>query len=267
MKSTSFNFVYSAFATDVMCSLIANGAKGQTKSELLTTCALPTNQQTRDQAFKQLINKFTVNTPTLKLRQVNRIYPANKFVILPAFRSNALNFYNTEIQSLNYHNTFAADANTNSWVQNCTDNLIKNTVNPAILKPTTEMIIANIIYISGQWANPFPKANTKKSTFHQGGSKTKAIDFMTTITNVKYAENVALKADFLELDLKNSDISVVIILPKNGVDLKEIESNIEKYLGVHDFQTTAVKISLPKFSISSILADPALPKKVKYLFE
>lgn len=255
LQPSQKSFVFSAFSATTMCSLLANGAKGQTKSELLSTCNLPTDQPTRDQAIKQFIDEFTVNTPTLKLYQIHRIYPASNFVISQTFINNARDVYKTKIQGLTYQNVSAAAAKINNWVERRSNDLIKNAVNPTKLKPNTELVVVNILYLSGQWAIPFPKANTKKASFHIEGVGTKIVDTMSTTANVKYVENIALKAKFLQLDLKNSDFSLVIILSNAGEGLKLIQDNIEAYLAVNNFASAAVKISLPKFNVSTLLDD------------
>lgn len=247
IQTESRNVVLSGLSAEIILSLLANGAKGDTQKQLLTVLNLPSSQQARDEAFNQITTTLNINTDELKCLSANKIYPAKKFTISQSFEDLAVNVYKSDVQRLNYNNAQQAADTINSWVEQQTNNKIKNLVDPSQLNSATVLVLVNALYLLAQWKHPFEKHNSMPRLFYTSETASISIDTMYTETFAKYTHCTKLKAKFLELDFKGGDFSMVFVLPDKKNGLSAVERNVDKYMVPMKYQNAYVAITLPKF--------------------
>ncbi len=61
----------------------------------------------------------------------------------------------------------AARAQINTWVAEQTHDRIQNILPPGVITDLTRLVLANAIWFSGAWANPFDSASTQDGPFHR----------------------------------------------------------------------------------------------------
>ena len=142
-----------------------NGAQGETKTEMEKAMKLSglTPEQINN-SHKALVEALQSGDPQVVLEIANAIYYHQKFTVLPDFISVNQNFYNAEVNALNFSNTAEALKTINGWVAQKTHDKI-----PTILDqvdPQTAMILLNAIYFNGIWKSKFNKSGTKNLPFY-----------------------------------------------------------------------------------------------------
>jgi serpin B len=179
-------------------------------------------------------------------------------------------FYGGKVQNMDFINSSESSRKEiNSWVENQTESKIKDLLSKGSVNSMTRLVLTNAIYFKGDWKEAFSEDCTYKDSFFLSNGDRTEVDMMCMGDKNKkfnYFEEDDLQV--IELPYKGEDISMMILLPKQG-NLKELEGNItpeslERYR--NEMQREKVKIFLPSFkletqySMSQDLADMGMPK-------
>ncbi|XP_072379462.1 alaserpin-like isoform X10 [Diabrotica undecimpunctata] len=245
------NIIVSGLSAEIVLSLLANGAKGETQKQLLKGLSLPNNIENVNKAFTEITSRLKVNTPDLKLLSANKIYPAQGFPIEKTFKDIAVNDYSADVQNLDYNKPTEAAGTINGWVEEQTNNKIKNLIDPQMLDASTVLVLVNALYYTGKWDHAFEKYNSADRLFHSSPTESKKIPTMYTEAFAKYAYNPKLKAKFLELGFQGGNVSMTFVLPDEINGLAAAEQNLKEYLAPQQMESARVAITLPKFKIES----------------
>ena len=211
-------------------AIIANGATGKTRQEILT--ALSANSvESLNADFKNFHDSTKTNYTGDRILKESSLLLVNKnFIgngINKNFQSVAKNFYRSEIDAADFENNLDGEKKTISdWVAKSTDNFIANYK----AAPTSETVVdlLNVIYFKGKWQTPFQPDKTREKIFtNADGSKTK-VEMMSETFKEKiiYFEDEKYKA--VELPYKAFEnkkiVSMYLVLPKDKNNLNIAES-------------------------------------------
>ncbi|XP_028143470.1 antichymotrypsin-2-like isoform X1 [Diabrotica virgifera virgifera] len=244
------NIIVSGLSAEIVLSLLANGAKGETQKQLLNGLSLPTNIEDVNKAFAEITSHLNTNTPDLKLLSANKIYPRQDFPVEKSFKDIAVNFYSADVQNLDFNDPDKAARTINSWVEQKTNNKIHNIIDPETLKGSI-LLLVNALYYTGKWDHDFDKFGSADRLFHSSSTESKKIPTMYTESFVKYAYNTKLKAKFLELGFQGGNVSMTFVLPDEINGLAAAEQNLKEYLAPQPMEPELVAITLPKFKIET----------------
>ncbi|XP_028139481.1 alaserpin isoform X8 [Diabrotica virgifera virgifera] len=256
------NIILSGLSAEIVLSLLANGAKGETQKQLLIGLGLPNNITDVNKAFTEITSRLKVNTPDLKLLSANKIYPAKGFPIEKAFQDVAVNDYNSGVQNLDYNKPAEAAGTINGWVEDQTNHKIQNLIDPQMLDASTVLVLVNALYYTGKWDHPFEKYNSADRLFHSSPTESKKIPTMYTEAFAKYAYNDKLKAKFLELGFQGANVTMTFVLPDEINGLAAAEQNLKEYLAPQPLESARVAITLPKFKINTKIDFKPILKKL-----
>uniref|UniRef100_A0A6P7FD95 Uncharacterized protein LOC114329168 n=1 Tax=Diabrotica virgifera virgifera TaxID=50390 RepID=A0A6P7FD95_DIAVI len=245
------NFIVSGLSAEIILSLVANGARGETQTQLLDGLRLPRDIEDINKVYTEITSRLNVDTKEFKLLSANKVYLAKNFAIKKSFNDIAVRDYASEVQNLDFAESEEAANEINGWVEQKTNNKIKNLVDPKDLNAFVRLVLVNALYFSGQWKNTFKKENTADRIFYSSPTESKKIPTMQTLLGAKYYYNDILGAKFLELDFKRSNASMTFVLPDKINGLEAVEHKLEEYLAPQPMEYVDVLISLPKFKIET----------------
>ncbi len=143
----------------------------------------------------------------------------------------------------------------NQWVEEKTNQKIKNLLSDDLKKDETEAVLVNTLYFNGCWDNTFDEYRTRKKDFY-GKNKTTKVDMMQQSEEYySYYEQGSIMG--LELPFYgDSDLVMDVITSKeqnkDGISLYEQMSNIEKnefYQSLGNAKEQLVNLQLPKFKL------------------
>ncbi|XP_070491252.1 antitrypsin-like isoform X4 [Chironomus tepperi] len=223
----------------------------QTRSQMLQGLKYPAQYSTN--AIADSYKAFNDNVEkTNGLKIANKVYVMEKYSVKPSFQEIATKSFKSEAQTLNFGANTQAAATINGWVEDHTNNKIKNLISPDSLSGDTRMVLVNAIYFKGFWQHQFDKQQTFKAPFFLNEVDSVDVDFMKIKKHFNYGVFEELDATALELPYKDSDITMMIILPNKRDGL----ANLEKKLGSVDFgdmsnrmYSQEVNVEIPKFKI------------------
>jgi serpin B len=231
------NLIISPLSIFQALSLAANGAKEQTRSEMLDLLQCYTIDELNKINF-DIISKF---------KEFSTIDIANAvmttFTPLKDFTTIAEK-YSAPIEPL------VSLEQVNNWCRNKTHGKIDKILD--VLDPRTLMVILNAVYFKGEWVTKFHSYQTKKLPFYNLGSEEIKIDTMNRISRYKYYEDKKVQA--IELRFEKDFMSALIILPSEGTDInKYIDtlsiSNDEYNKIIDGLNFVKVNLELPKFEL------------------
>jgi serpin B len=139
-------------------------------------------------------------------------------------------------------------------VRQKTNKKIDNLLPPGDVDGNTRLVLANATYFKGEWAFPFSPKSTKLGDFANPDFPALKIPLMHRTLKVNYFESEEIQlAEFL---YKGDDVSMVVILPKKGQGLDEIEKSLEQKVFANWLSAARpayLEVALPKFTLTQSL--------------
>lgn len=243
------NVLLSPLSLQVALGMLANGANEEAYNEIVTTLSMADYSLAELNGYHQkLITAIAdENDPSVELALDNSMWFKEGFSVKNTFKENMSTYYNAPVNSLDFSNTEKAKAEINGWAKEATQSTIKDLQLP--LDASTTMVLANASYFNGKWDEPFDKKNTKEGIFYGNDGKNYTTQFMNAKRPLAYVGTDSYQKVYLTFG--NSSFYMTITLPKEGVNLRDILSEIERAKG-EQAQIFSVKLSLPKFQINSL---------------
>lgn len=251
------NYMFSPMSVKMALALSANGASGETQTEILNALGI-TNIDEFNAFSKDLIEKYQ-QTEILSLDAANSIWmnedkTSQKFST--EFKEIATKNYNADVETVNNSN---AVAKINSWVSDKTNGKI-----PTIVKDADFWsMLVNAIYFKGAWQDEFYESATAPDVFTNADGAEVTTDFMNKTKWFPYAETKSVQ--ILELPYKNrfdkfdengeyigteqyDDLNVSMYLMLADGDVN-VEQELSAAIADEAFESKYVKLSMPKFKI------------------
>jgi len=140
----------------------------------------------------------------------------------------------------------------NRWVEEKTDDKIKDLMPKGSIDNLTRLVLANAIYFKARWAKTFRENKTTEETFTTAKGEEVETEMMQQTEQFHYMENNCIK--LLELPYEGGETSMLIILPHKKNDLPQTEKAFtEKQLDswMQKLKRHRVSVKLPKFKLKT----------------
>ncbi len=271
-KTNERNLFYSPYSISSALTMTYEGAKGQTADEMQEVLHLPDNKQQIREDYLSFYNEINKADKTYKLSTANALWAQEDYPFEQNYFSTVDQYYNGKVTNLDFKTkTEESRITINDWVENKTNNKIKDLIPSRTLTSTTKLVLTNAIYFKANWTNQFEAEDTIKNyTFNLDTGQTTKVDMMYQKDFFNYGETEDVKV--LEMDYLDNDLSMLVILPKEN-NLQDIEQNInkEKLSGwKQNMELEKTRVYLPKFKfetkyyMAQDLSDMGMPTAFKY---
>lgn len=152
------------------------GANGQTAEEITTGLKFGKAEKPEiAEAFDKLIAPLK-ESPMLKI--ANKVYVKNAYHIKESFKSVATKQFHSESEEIDFEQAASSAHTINQWVEQNTNNLIKDLISQDSLGGDTRLVLVNAIYFKGFWANKFDVQSTFKQPFFNTEEDSVDVDMM-----------------------------------------------------------------------------------------
>jgi serpin B len=248
------NLVCSPFSISTALAMTYAGARGETALQISQTMNFRQNENFHSE-FKQLLNNLKTGAEgKIKLNIANGLWAQKNFKFLDSYFAQVKSNYNPVLKNVDF--TVRAERektrqDINSWVENETNDKIKNLLSKGDLDSLTKLVLVNAIYFYSEWSDPFEKMATSPKDFILTDQSQVNVPFMNRHGLYKYYEDQNIQA--IELPYKGNNASMVIILPIARDGIKAFEKSFDyKYYSdiAASFSVKDVRLSLPKFQAS-----------------
>nr|AAC47336.1 serpin 1 [Manduca sexta] len=247
------NVVLSAFSVLPPLGQLALASVGESHDELLRALALPNDNVTKD-VFADL-NRGVRAVKGVDLKMASKIYVAKGLELNDDFAAVSRDVFGSEVQNVDFVKSVEAAGAINKWVEDQTNNRIKNLVDPDALDETTRSVLVNAIYFKGSWKDKFVKERTMDRDFHVSKDKTIKVPTMIGKKDVRYADVPELDAKMIEMSYEGDQASMIIILPNQVDGITALEQKLKDPKALSRAEerlyNTEVEIYLPKFKIET----------------
>jgi len=253
-KSEKGNIFYSPYSISAALAMAYEGAKGQTANEMKSVFHFP-ESNILGPNFAAIYNNINKDTKDYELKIGNALWVQQDFPLLSDYTSRVEKYYGGKAANLDFVKESEKSRQTiNSFIEEQTNNKIKDLIPSGFLNNMTRLVLTNAIYFKGIWQWEFDTSDTHNENFKITSDNVVKVPMMN-MNPQKASFNYINTGDaqILELPYKGGKISMLVILPTK--DLASIESSLtaeklNKYKSKMK-ETKLDSISLPKFEFDT----------------
>jgi serpin B len=242
------NVFFSPYGIFVAFSMAYEGARGNTAIEMQNVLNILQNDSSTLGSFGRIYNLLNQKQEGYTISTANAFWAHQNYEFLTEYLSLLQNFYMAEANELDFGNNIEAAEIINNWIEDKTNDKIKDMIDASMLSDFTKMVLTNAIYFKGDWANPFDPDNTFETDFTLASDEPVKVDMMEIAdSDFNYTETEDLQ--ILELQYFGNDLSMIIVLPKeNIISIAESKINAENLSAWRDNLIQGdIIVQIPKF--------------------
>ncbi|MEA3344286.1 MAG: serpin family protein [Patescibacteria group bacterium] len=253
-KQQGKNIFYSPYSISAALAMTSEGAKGQTADEMQSVFHFPENNILRPN-FAAIYNKINENNKDYELRTGNALWAQKDYPFLQDYLDRVERYYAGKAANLDFINQTEESRQTiNSFIEEQTNDKIKDLIPKGVLGTLTRLVLTNAIYFKGTWQWEFDKADTQDQDFKITPDNIVKVPMMYMKPNKAEFNYADLeKMQILELPYKGDKISMLILLPKDNLESIENSLTTEKFKEYKN-QLEPIKLDeiyLPKFEFDT----------------
>lgn len=245
------NVFYSPYSISSALSMTYEGAKGKTAEEMRSVLHLPESREQVRTEYKALFEEMNKPGKPYFLKTANALWAQKDYPFLDSYFKNVETYYSGKATNLDFiKDTENSRVTINDWVEEKTNDKIKDLIPKGVLAPETTLVLTNTLYFKGNWSSKFEAENTKEADFTQTNGEKIKVNMMHQTSYYDYIESE--ETQMIELNYLGDDLSMIVILPKEDiVDFEKTltSDKIEKLK--NSSKREKVALSLPKFKFET----------------
>jgi len=270
LASQEGNLLMSPYSVSGALAMTYAGARGETETEMADTLHFTLPQDRLHAAYGSVMKRLNGDDPdrAYSLNVANRLWGQKGYGFMPKFLTVTRENYGAELAQVDYGGAAeAARVEINRWVEEMTQEKIKDLIPSGVLDSLTRLVLTNAIYFKGDWKYQFDKKYTRDLPFTVSASERVDTPMMYQKAKFGYAEFPELQV--LEMPYSGDELSMVVLLPKkvDGLSAIEEELTLEKIQGwTGRLWKRDVRVYLPRFKmtcqfgLNKTLADMGMPQ-------
>jgi serine protease inhibitor len=259
LKDTKGNLFFSPYSISTALAMTYTGADGITADQMQKTLHFPRflyrDSNPFHAGYGRLINQLNQQGQKgdYQLLIANALWGQKGYEFLDSFIAVNNRYYNAGLENVDFVNeTEQARQTINQWVEDKTQDKIKDLIPQGALDAMTRLVLTNAIYFKGDWVQQFDKKQTKDAPFYLLSGETIQAPLMQQKEKFRYGETDELQ--LLELPYKDDELSMLVLLPKEKDGLEALEKQLTAE-NLAQWQKKVrkqeVQVFLPKFTIVS----------------
>ncbi len=266
-SSSGKNLFFSPYSIENALAMTWAGANGQTSAQMADALHLNLPQDRFHPTLNALnidINSRDDQPPPsgdpFALSLVNAVWSRIGYPFLPNYLDLIAKNYDTGVRTLDFAGNPARSRQTiNLWVEDQTNEKIKDLLPPGSISPSTAVVLTNAIYFKGSWYEKFNAERTAPGSFTLLDQTVVTAHFMHRQTDTRYFKGNGF--DVVELPYASpkfpeyaypQELAMLVIIPhagefqsvEAGLDIAGIESVIDA------LSMGTVNLTFPKFEFA-----------------
>lgn len=229
------------------------GARGETEAQMAKVLRLPGRDvHQQGGAVVDYLNHVG-NRGKLELTVANALWGQSGHPFRADFLGLLESRYQAGLQTVDFRQQpEAARLRINGWVEQKTNQKIRDLIVPGVLTPRTSLVLTNAIYFRGFWKDPFAVKSTRPLPFTTAAGDEKPTPTMFQKASLRYAEDPTVQC--LELPYQGGEMVMTILLPRDANGLGELERSLDAdklATWVGKLRPRMLDVYLPKFSLTA----------------
>jgi len=249
------NLFFSPYGISSALAITCEGARGATADEIGAVLHLPTNETLRREGFAAIDTGLNCASGNYTLRTANALWAEKTHSFLPEYIDVAVRWYGANVTNLDFvENPGGSRETINRWVEEKTEEKIRDLLPPGSIDSMTRIVITNAIYFKGTWAEQFDPDGTTGEEFQVGPNETVTVPMMHGKTIYPYAETDTLRV--LEMPYAHgneTELAMLVLLPKgDNLTAAEEALDTERLAGLQESLVSQnVRVFFPKFTLET----------------
>lgn len=240
--------VISPLSLTYLMSVLANGADGQTREEILRTLGCEGTMSLDDlNAFCDWMMKNAAKQdPSTTVKIANYIGLNEQYELNKDYAQKMNEWYQATAEKLNFSNSKTVD-HINGWCKKQTDGMIPSIIDQ--VDPQAVAYLMNAIYFNGAWEDKFDKSETKLERFQGYTRDIKKVQMMHREGKYLYTHNEMYSA--IRMPYGNGSYSMYVLLPNSDKSIDEMMKSLdaEKLSSMtRHMDECLVDLKLPRFT-------------------
>ncbi len=245
------NVFLSPFSISSALAMTYAGARGQTAEEMARALHFDLPQEELHQGFSELFKRLDSSGKGYKLNIANALWGQKGYHFEPDFIGLTNKYYGGGFKEVDFAGATEQSRQTiNKWVEDKTENKIKELLKQGDIKSLTRLVLTNAIYFKGNWEVQFDKKKTRISPFYISEKDKVDVPMMEQKGRFNYVEDDEVQV--LELPYSGKELSMVIILPKSNIALSAVEKKLsfdKLQSWLSSLSENKVDVYMPRFKI------------------
>ncbi|EJG06649.1 proteinase inhibitor I4 serpin [Methanofollis liminatans DSM 4140] len=250
------NLFFSPYSISSALAITYEGARGRTADEIRAVFHLPVDDTARREGFLAIDAGINSEDSGYTLRTANALWAEETYPFLQDYIETAGRYYSANVTNLDFTTQPEASRITiNRWVEERTNDLIKDLLPEGSISPLTRLVITNAIYFKGTWVKQFDENKTVEAEFRKGPGESVLVPMMQRTDEEAvygYAETNTLQV--LEMPYTHESgtgLSMLVILP-DEIEAAEESLDAQKIDDLRQSLTERrVNVYFPKFSLET----------------
>jgi serpin B len=255
VRSSNSNLIASPYNLSTVLAQVYAGAGGQTEQQMGQVLHYTLPQDQLHPALNATDLALASTDRSTRLTTANALWGRIDFAFRPDYLDLLARNYGAGLRLMDVSNDTAIQGSTkriDDWVAQQTQGEIKELLGPDAIQENTRLVLVSTIYFNGQWADAFPKQNTRDGLFTLLNGEQIMVPMMTRKpTNMSYAKDTSFQA--ADLPYKGGRFRMLILLPaqnqfatfEDGLDSQRLSSILEQ------LEDRQVYLTMPKFAFGS----------------
>lgn len=236
------NLLISPLSVTLALSMTANGAVGDTLTEMENVLGLPV--QELNEYFLSYVRGIP-EEENCKLHIANSLWMKDDFDVKQSFLQTGANYYSAPVYASPFNNQTVKDIN--NWVKINTDGMIKNMLDD--INPDAVMYIVNALSFDARWSSVYKREQVRDGVFTKSDGTEQTVKFLHDTGYYPYFEDGSA-AGFIK-SYEGGRYAFAAILPNEDITLEEYIGGLTSE-GLYDMikepEYYKTVTALPKFS-------------------
>jgi serine protease inhibitor len=260
------NIFYSPYSISAALAMTYEGAEGQTADEMKSVFHFPEDSILRPN-FAAIYNDINEGIRDYELRTGNALWVQQDYPFLESYKNVTERYYGGKAANLDFiQETEESRKTINRFIEEQTNNKIRELIPQGSINPLTRLVLTNAIYFKGTWEWQFDPSDTRDQDFRITPENVVKVPMMY-MDNDKAKFNYADLGDLqiLELPYRGGDVSMLILLPKQGEEFDfETSETIEYNYTLEDIELSSEKLDEYKMQMEETKMDAIYVPKFEF---
>ncbi|EMP39840.1 Neuroserpin [Chelonia mydas] len=252
------NILFSPLSIAIALGMVELGAHGSTLKEIRHSLGYDNLKNGEELSFlKDLSDMATTEESQYVMTIANSLYVQNGFHISDKFLQLLKKYFKAEVENVDFSQSAAVANHINKWVENHTNNMIKDFASSRDFSALTHLALVNAVYFKGNWKSQFRPENTRTFSFTKDDESEVQIPMMYQQGEFYYGEfsdgsnEAGGIYQVLEIPYEGDEISMMIVLSRQEVPLVTLEPLVKAQLieeWANSVKKQKVEVYLPRFT-------------------
>ncbi len=239
--------IISPMSVSYLMGMLANGADGQTREEILSTLGCKgVSMKELNEFYQAMLQKAGRFDSQVTIDIANYIALNKQYSLKSSFADIMKTSYQAGIESLDFSSS-ATTKHINNWCKEKTDGMIPSIIDK--VDPSAVSYIMNAIYFNGTWKDKFDKSETKLESFQGYTRDIKRAQMMHRNGKLQYCDNETFSA--VRIPYGRGAYNMTVLLPNQGKSISEMMNGMDAeqltQLG-RKMDNCVVDLKLPRFT-------------------